>query len=65
MEVSQYVLVLFNRNKFAQLITVVTLRVEVIRQLNSGPDWAYFTVHICKCLLCFARLGYIYIYIFL
>lgn len=37
MGVSQYVLVLFNRNKFAQLITAVTLKVRRTNQAGLIP----------------------------
>lgn len=42
MGVSQYVLVLFNRNKFAQLITAVTLEVSRNNQAGLIPDQTGF-----------------------
>lgn len=42
MGVSQYVLVLFNRNKFAQLITAVTLKVCRNNQAGLIPDQTGF-----------------------
>lgn len=61
MEVSRYVLVLFNRNKFAQLITVVTLRVCRSNQEGLIPDQAGFillliTENVIKPRVGFARL---------
>lgn len=60
MEVSQYVLVLFNRNKFAQLITVMTLRVCRSNQAGLIPDHGFIllliTENIITPTVCFARL---------
>lgn len=54
-------LVLFNRNKFAQLITVVTLRVCRSNQTGLIPDQTEFillfiTENVITPRVCFARL---------